>query len=157
IYLINAFALTGGHIYVGAGLLSMMDSEDELAAVIGHEIEHVDHYHCAERLQLEEALRKIPLGGLVGLPMERFEAGYSKDQEMEADREGTRLAAASGYSPNGAIRMFEAFDALHKQYQARARSPQEEVSNVALQTVEGYFRSHPLPSERIAQIQRLIG
>ncbi len=39
-----------------------------LAAVIGHEIEHVDHYHCTERVQREQALCKIPLGGLVALP-----------------------------------------------------------------------------------------
>jgi len=89
---VNAFALPGGHVYVGAGLVSLMDSEDELAAVIGHEIEHIDHYHCADRVQQEQALRKIPLGGLVALPIEIFEAGYSKDQELEADREGTRLA-----------------------------------------------------------------
>src|SRR5579872_6895422 len=62
--MINAFALPGGHVYVGAGLLELMDSEDELAAVLGHEIEHIDHYHCAERAQQEEALRRIPLGGL---------------------------------------------------------------------------------------------
>ena len=105
--LVNAFALPGGHVYVGGGLLSLMDSEDELAAVIGHEIEHIDHYHCADRVQQEQALRKIPLGGLVALPIEVFEAGYSKDQELEADREGTRLAVQAGYSASGAIRMFE--------------------------------------------------
>ena len=110
--MINAFALPGGHVYVGAGLLALMDSEDELAAVIGHEIEHIDHYHCAERVQQEQALRKIPLGGLVALPIELFEAGYSKDQELEADREGTRLAVQAGYSANGAIRMFETFERL---------------------------------------------
>ena len=93
---INAFALPGGHVYVGAGLISLMDSEDELAAVIGHEIEHIDHYHCAERVQQEQALRRIPLGGLVALPIELFEAGYSKDQELEADREGTTAGGASG-------------------------------------------------------------
>src|ERR1700757_4463246 len=100
-YFINAFALPGGHVYVGAGLLSLMDSEDELAAVMAHEIEHVDHYHCAERVQQEQALRKIPLGGLIAIPAEVFEAGYSKDQELEADREGTRLAVETGYSANG--------------------------------------------------------
>src|SRR5262250_2301396 len=89
-YFINAFAVPGGHVYVGAGLLSLMDSEDELAAVVAHEIEHIDHYHCAERVQQEEALRRIPLGGLIGLPIEIFQVGYSKDQELEADREGTR-------------------------------------------------------------------
>jgi len=50
-YLVNAFALPGGHVYVGGGLLDLMDSEDELAAVIGHEIEHIDHYDCADRVQ----------------------------------------------------------------------------------------------------------
>lgn len=155
-YLINAFALPGGHIYVGRGLLAMMDSEDELASVLGHEIEHVDHYHCAERVQVEQALRKIPLGGLAGLPIEIFEAGYNKDQELEADREGTRLAVASGYSANGAIRMFEAFQKLYNEYQHRAQTPQEELTRVAEETIEGYFRSHPLPAERIAQVQKLI-
>jgi len=158
--MINAFALPGGHVYVGGGLLALMDSEDELAAVLGHEIEHIDHYHCAERAQQEQALRRVPLGGLVAIPIFVFEAGYSKDQELEADREGTRLAVETGYSANGAIRMFEAFDRLYQQYrqreQARAKTPQDEVSQVALETLEGYFRSHPLPSERIAQVQKMI-
>jgi Zn-dependent protease with chaperone function/Tfp pilus assembly protein PilF len=153
---INAFALPGGHVYVGGGLVALMDSEDELAAVIGHEIEHIDHYHCSDRVQQEQALRRIPLGGLVAIPIEVFEAGYSKDQELEADREGTRLAVQTGYSANGAIRMFETFARLQKEYQATAKTPQEEVSQVAQQALEGYFRSHPLPSERIAQIQRMI-
>src|SRR5579872_37251 len=157
--MINAFALPGGHVYVGAGLLELMDSEDELAAVLGHEIEHIDHYHCAERAQQEEALRRIPLGGLVAIPIFVFEAGYSKDQELEADREGTKLAVEAGYSANGAIRMFEAFNRMYERYRAqraRANSPQEELSDVAMQTLEGYFRSHPLPAERIAQVQKMI-
>ena len=155
-YFINAFALPGGHVYVGGGLLELMDSEDELAAVVGHEIEHIDHYHCAERVQREQALRRIPLGGLVALPIEVFEAGYSKDQELEADREGTRLAVEAGYSANGAIRMFETFGRLYEEYQTKAKTPQGELSRVAQQTLQGYFRSHPLPSERIAQVQKMI-
>jgi predicted Zn-dependent protease len=154
--LVNAFALPGGHVFVGGGLLALMDSEDELATVMGHEIEHIDHYHCAERVQQEQALRRIPLGGLIEMPVEVFEAGYNKDQELEADREGTRLAVQAGYSANGAIRMFEIFQRLYEEYQARAESPEEELSDVAQQTIEGYFRSHPLPSERIAQVQKLI-
>jgi predicted Zn-dependent protease len=155
-YFINAFALPGGHVYVGGGLLGLMDSEDELAAVIGHEIEHIDHYHCAERVEREQALRKIPLGGLVALPIEVFEAGYGKDQELEADREGTRLAVEAGYSASGGIRMFEIFGRLYEAHVARAKTPQEELSRVAEQTLEGYFRTHPLPSERIAQVQKMI-
>jgi predicted Zn-dependent protease len=150
---LNAFALPGGHIYVGAGLLALMDSEDELAAVMAHEIEHVDHYHCAERAQQERALRKLPL---LSLPVEVFEAGYSKDQELEADREGTRLAVESGYSATGAIRMFETFQRLYEESRGRTANPQDELASVATDALEGYFRSHPLASERIAQVQTLI-
>ena len=153
---INAFALPGGHVFIGGGLIALMDSEDELAAVLGHEVEHIDHYHCAERVQIEAALRKIPLGGLVGLPIEVFEAGYSKDQEMEADREGTRLAVWAGYSPLGAIRMFEAFDRLYRERVTQPRSPGQELSRMALQALQGYFRSHPPAPERIEEIRRLI-
>jgi beta-barrel assembly-enhancing protease len=154
--LINAFALPGGHVYVGGGLLELMDSEDELAAVLGHEIEHIDHFDCAERVQREQALRRIPFGGFISLPIAVFEAGYSKDQELQADRDGTRLAVQAGYSASGAIRMFETFARLYNEYAVKAKSPDEELAQVAEQTLEGYFRSHPLPSERIAQIRKLI-
>ena len=150
---LNAFALPGGHVYVGAGLLALMDSEDELAAVMGHEIEHIDHYHCAERAQQERALRKLPM---LSLPVELFEAGYSKDQELEADREGTRMAVESGYSATGAIRMFETFQRLYEESRSHTKTPEDELTNVATDALEGYFRSHPLQSERIAQIQTLI-
>jgi predicted Zn-dependent protease len=152
---VNAFAVPGGHVFIGKGLISLMDTEDELAAVLGHEIEHIDHYHCAERVQQERVFRNIPLGELLALPVEVFEAGYTKDQELEADREGTRLAVEAGYSANGAIRMFEAFDRLEQQYRQRAANPGQELSDVAVQTLEGYFRSHPLPAERIAQLRQM--
>ncbi len=153
---VNAFALPGGHVYIGAGLMAQMDSEDELAAVLGHEIEHIDHRHAAERVQIEERLRRVPLGELATLPLALFEAGYSKDQELQADAEGTGLAVEAGYSPLGAIRMFETYDRLYREYVRRAESPQEELSSVAIETLEGYFRTHPLPSERIEQIKNLI-
>lgn len=152
---INAFAIPGGHVYVGGGLLRLMDSEDELAAVMGHEIEHIDHYHCAERIQQERALRKIPMGELIGLPIEVFEAGYTKDQELEADREGTQLAVEAGYSSTGAIRVFEALQKLYKEHETRAENPGDELTHLAWQTLQGYFRSHPQPAERIARLKQL--
>ena len=99
---INAFSLPGGHVFVGEGLLDLMNSEDELAFILGHELEHIDHYHCAERVQIEARFRKLKLGAvgeLVQIPLEVWEAGYSKDEELEADREGLRLAVLGGYSP----------------------------------------------------------
>jgi predicted Zn-dependent protease len=155
-YFVNAFALPGGHVYIGEGLLALMDSEDQLAAVLGHEIEHIDHYHCAERAQREQALHKIPFAELFVVPIEIFEAGYSKNQELEADREGTRLAVEAGYSANGAIRMFETFQRLYDEYHTRAETPADELSQVAIDALEGYFRSHPLPAERIAQVNNMI-
>lgn len=153
---INAFALPGGQIFIGKGLIALMTSEDELAGVLGHEVEHVDHYDCNERVAIEARLRNIPLGGLIQLPIVLFEAGYSKEQEMEADRDGTALAVMSGYSPQGALHMFQTFERLEREYVQKAESPQEELSQVAIQTIVGYFRSHPLPQEREHQIQALI-
>jgi predicted Zn-dependent protease len=153
--LVNAFAVPGGHVFIGKGLISLMDTEDELAAVLGHEVEHIDHYHCAERVQQERIFRRIPMGELVALPIEVFEAGYTKDQELEADREGTRLAVAAGYSASGAIHMFEAFERLESHYRQPAANPGDELSQVAMETIEGYFRSHPRSEERIQQLERL--
>ena len=157
--LLNAFSLPGGHIYAGKGLLDQLSTEDELALLLAHEIEHIDHYHCAERVQLEAQLRKFklePVGELLQIPLQFWEAGYHKDEEMEADREGLRLAVLGGYSPYGAVNLFERFAKLHQEYVIHARSPEEELSELAIQSLNGYFRSHPLPSERLAQANSLI-
>lgn len=157
--MINAFSLPGGPVYVGEGLLDLMTSEDELASVLGHEIEHIDHYHCAERVQVETKLRNLKLGvigALVQIPLSVWEAGYNKDEELEADREGMRLAVLGGYSPFGAVTLFEKFAKLHNEYIIHAQSPEEELSELAIQSLEGYFRSHPQPSERLAQADALI-
>ncbi|HTU45252.1 MAG TPA: M48 family metalloprotease [Bryobacteraceae bacterium] len=153
---VNAFALPGGVVSIGGGLLSMLETEDELAGVLGHEIEHIDRYHCAERIQIEAALHRMPAGELVALPVEVFFAGYSKSQELEADREGVKLAVISGYSPQGAIQLFETFERFKPERRVRAGSPQEELSTIALQGLLGYFRSHPSNTERIDQIRKMI-
>lgn len=157
--MLNAFSLPGGHVYVGEGLVDLMTSEDQLAAVLGHEVEHIDHYHCAERVQIEARLRHLKLdiiGALVQIPLAVWEAGYNKDEELEADREGMRLAVLGGYSPYGAVSLFEKFSRLHSEYIIHAQSPDQELSELAIQSLEGYFRSHPLTSERLAQANTLI-
>jgi predicted Zn-dependent protease len=157
--LMNAFALPGGHVFIGTGMLDMMGSEDELAAVLAHEIEHVDHYHCAERVQIEAHMRSVNLqvlGELAQIPLSVWEIGYNKDEELEADREGMRLAVRAGYSPYGAVKMFERLAKLHREYVIHAQSPEQELSEIAIQSLTGYFRSHPLPSERLAQATSVI-
>ncbi|MGH8277598.1 MAG: M48 family metalloprotease [Steroidobacteraceae bacterium] len=155
----DAFSLPGGHVFIGAGLMSLMRNEDELAAVLGHEIAHIELYHCAERVQLEAKARKLHVeiaGQLLALPMELFQAGYGKQLELEADGEGTSLAAQANYSPYGAITMFQALDRQYRVAQQRADSPQDEAARVVFATLDGYFRSHPPADERIAQIEQLI-
>jgi predicted Zn-dependent protease len=157
--LINAFALPGGPVYIGEGMTQLMETEDELANALGHEVEHIDHYHCVERFQVEAKLKHLNLeavGALLQLPLSVWEAGYHKDEELEADREGMHLAAEAGYSPYGAVKSFERFAKLHKEYVIRAQTPEEELSELAIQSLSGYFRSHPLPSERLDQADRVI-
>jgi predicted Zn-dependent protease len=157
--LINAFSLPGGPVYIGEGMLDLMMSEDELANVLAHEIEHIDHYHCVERVQVEAQLKNLNLeavGALLQIPMDFWGAGYHKDEEFEADREGMYLAVQSGYSPYGAVDQFEHFAKLCNEYVIHAESPDEELSQLAVLSLTGYFRSHPLPSERLAQANRII-
>jgi predicted Zn-dependent protease len=157
---VNAFALPGGHVFVGAGLLTLTKSEDALAAVLGHEVEHIDLRHCAERLQTERRLRNLgPLGDLLSLPVEVFTAGYSKDQELEADRNGTALAVEAGYSPLGILQLFQEFGRLENQMRNHANTPAtpvDEAAQLSLGTLQGYFLSHPPSEQRTAQIEKLI-
>lgn len=157
--MLNAFSLPGGPVYIGEGMLDLMTNEDGLASVLAHEVEHIDHYHCVERVQVEARLKKLNLdivGALVQIPLDFWQAGYHKDEEFEADREGMYLAVQSGYSPFGAVDLFERFAKLNDEYVIHAKSPDEELSQLAVQSLTGYFRSHPLPSERLAQANRII-
>lgn len=156
---VNAFALPGGHIFVGEGLLKLMKSEDALAVVLGHEVEHVDLRHCAERVQTEVHLRDLgTIGDLLSLPVGVFIAGYSKEQELEADRYGTALAVAANYSPDGILQLLDEFERLEHEGvkdAGGAATPVGEAAQVSVQTLEDYFRSHPRAAERRQQIEVL--
>ena len=157
--LINAFALPGGHVFVGRGLLDQTRSEDEVGFVLGHEIEHIDHYHAVERVQIEAHLHHFDLdvvGALAQVPMSVWQAGYEKDEELEADREGLRAAVAAGYSPQGAVKLLQRWTELHREYVIHADTPVDEMSQLAVAGLTGYFRSHPLPEERLAQVEQVI-
>jgi len=96
------------------------------------------------------------LGALLQIPLDVWQAGYYRDEEFEADREGMFLAVRSGYSPYGAVDTFERFAKLHDEYVIHAQSPDQELTELAIQSLNGYFRSHPLPSERLAQAKGII-
>jgi beta-barrel assembly-enhancing protease len=157
---INACALPGGYIIVGRGLLKLMESEDELAAVLGHEITHVDDRHAIERLQYQLASRNLGLEGIyqLGRPaVEIFKAGYTREQEFEADRGGLELAVEAGYSPVGIVNLMERFEKLEEQAQQQApSSPIGEIVELPFGALQEYFRSHPPASERKAALETEI-
>jgi beta-barrel assembly-enhancing protease len=156
---VNAFALPGGHVFIGQGLLDQMTSEDELAFVLGHEIEHIDHFHAVERVQIEAQLKNLNLdivAAVAEIPMGLWQVGYSKDQEFEADREGLRIAAAAGYSPQGTVNMMERWSKLQREYVIHAETPTGELSQLAVDGLGAYFRTHPLPSERLERVEAII-
>ena len=105
----SAVALPGGQIFVGGGILALLASEDQLATILGHEIEHVALNQCQDRLLTLLSEQHLSLGEAEKLSVERFFGGYGHDGEIAADREGVKLAAAAGYSPKSVVRLLETF------------------------------------------------
>ena len=108
----SAVAYPGGQIVVGGGVLALMTHEDEVAIVLGHEIEHIDLGQCAQRVV--EAMKKDHLtpDQFDKLSIDDFGNPYGKDGELAADREGIKLAVAAGYSPHAAVELLEMFQFL---------------------------------------------
>ncbi|MDH3577776.1 MAG: M48 family metalloprotease [Gammaproteobacteria bacterium] len=150
----NAFALPGGYIYISRGLLALVNSEAELASVIGHEIGHVAARHAAQRqtrvtgVGLLTVLGTILAGSSGGeqaaetasqigqIASAGLIAAYSRDQEREADAVGQQLAARAGYEP---IAMAKFLDTLEKYTKLHGDSG----------ALADYFASHPALSERV--------
>ncbi|RDE08818.1 M48 family metalloprotease [Pelagibacterium lacus] len=116
---VNAFALPGGFIYVTRGILALANDMSELAAVISHEIAHVTLRHARERsakVRQSEIVDRVittVLGGVIdaNATAERSAqslAAFSQNQELEADREGIKIAARAGYDPHAAARFLTA-------------------------------------------------
>lgn len=125
---INAFALPGGKIGIHTGLIEVSD-DDQLAAVVAHEMVHVIEKHANQRLS--RALIQAGLGVVAGaaasqqdevdpsLILAAYGLGsqltmlhYSRDDELEADRKGLLLMAQAGYDPEAAVRFWEAMQAM---------------------------------------------
>ena len=110
----SAVAYPGGQIVVGGGVLALMTHEDELAVVLGHEIEHIDLNQCAQRVI--DAMKKDHLSPdqFDKLSVDDFGNPYGKEGELAADREGVKLAVAAGYSSHAAVEMLEIFQFLNR-------------------------------------------
>jgi len=113
---INAFALPGGYIYVTRGLLAMLNSEAELAGVLGHEIAHVTLHHGAKMMVRSIGAQILSIGGAIASPenagqwlavstamFQQINLGYGREAELESDAQGMLTSTESGYKPEGIV------------------------------------------------------
>jgi predicted Zn-dependent protease len=153
----NAFATEGGYVYVHRGLLAYLNSEAELAAVMGHEIGHVTGRHMARGktqtvLATLAATAAAIYGGseaayqLANLGGAAWVNGYTRTLESEADRLGIEYAAKTGYRPEAAADVFRTFQAQERFERDRAK---EEHRDPHL--YHGVFSDHPAPDARMIQ------
>lgn len=150
----NAFAVPGCYIYVTRGLLAIMNSEDELASVLGHEVGHVVADHAARRQNtatltgLGAVLAGVLTGSgevaqAAGQAAQIYTLGYSRDQEFESDDLGVRYLGATGYNAYAAADMLQALganDALNAR-----------ISNRAGSATPAWARTHPLSADRVSR------
>jgi predicted Zn-dependent protease len=156
---VNAFALPGGFVGVNTGLLTLVDSESELASVLAHEIAHVSQRHMARMLGQEQQLQMPMLAALAAAILlgrahpdlsmgavaaaqagaAQTQLSYSRDFEREADRIGLRTLEAAGFDPRAMATVFEKLQ--------RATRLTEDA------TLPGWLRTHPMTVERIADAQ----
>jgi predicted Zn-dependent protease len=152
----NAFCLPGGKVFVYTGIFKYVSNDDELAAVMGHEIGHALARHGAERMSAGQVQQ---MGGqLLGavmqsqgnpqntaVAMQAFGIGselgvmlpHSRTQEYEADTIGLILSAKAGYNPQSALTFWEKFSKSGK-------------------SAPEYLSTHPAPANRIAKIKALL-
>ena len=145
---VNALACPGGFIYVYKGLLDYMTSDDELAAVLDHEIGHIEKRHTVHQMEQQMALSLLTLlagvasgdpgAGMVlaSTASQALMAGYSRKDEREADQEGFRLSTLAGYNPYGSYVTMAKLEDMSK-----------DMGNPGY----GLFASHPEPEVRMAK------
>lgn len=155
---INAFALPGGYIFMNRGLMAYLNSEAELAAVLGHEIGHVTARHGVRQQSM--AMGSGLLGQLVtigtgvqaagdlsNLLGSALVKGYGRDMELQADGLGAEYLARSGYRPDAVLEVIGVLkdqDTFARQ-QAAAQGKQVE-------SYHGLFASHPTHDQRLQQV-----
>jgi hypothetical protein len=145
----NAFTIPGGVIYVSTGMLDFVRSDDELAAVLSHELVHADKDHVMkqvarnQKLSVASLLVTVASGGAVpaailsNLIAVAVQNDYGRDFESEADQGSVQILHAAGYSPSAAVTILE-------------RLQEEEVKRPYVDP--GVYRTHPRTEERIRDI-----
>ncbi|AGX87189.1 Zn-dependent protease-like protein [Candidatus Symbiobacter mobilis CR] len=159
---VNAFALPGGYLGVHLGLLSVVETRDELASVLAHELSHITQRHISrliaqERRNAPWLLAGVVLGAvaasrspdagnalMVGSQalVAQGQLNFSRDMEREADRMGLGMMTQAGFDGQGTVSMFEKL---------------QQATRLNDSGTYPYLRSHPLTTERIADMQARVG
>lgn len=144
---VNALAVPGGYIYLFKGLVDLMQTDDELAAVLGHEVTHVVKRHSVNQIEKQLAMTLIfavAFGDkamlLQNLTQQALMSGYSRGDERQADEFGFTYAQKAGYNPYG---MFVTMGKLN------------DLAGEAKANY-GLFSSHPEPEARVKAIEKSI-
>ena len=166
---INAFALPGGYVYVTRGIMAFLDSEAELAGVMGHEIGHVAARHGAQRATRRQSAgigviaatvlgAVLEVGGLSGATniasqlsqgaAAGYVASYSRDQESQADELGAEYLARNHYDPRN---MIDVIQALKSQEQFAVDNAKAEGKPAP--SGSNWLSSHPANDKRLADIK----
>ena len=147
---VNAFALPGGPVFITEGLLRLLKSEAEVAAVLGHEIGHVIARHSSERLAKEQLTQGLlgalvigsgdyttaQIGQVVG---SMINMSYGRDDELESDALGIRIMAEGSYDPRAMSRVM----GVLAKASGGSRQPE-------------FFSTHPAPENRAVRIREEI-
>lgn len=149
---VNAFAVPGGHLYVHTGLIKAAVSEDELAAVMAHEINHGVARHGTRQMTQQygyNLVLQLLLGDNPGMLTQLASSlfgtagsmAYSRGMENQADYLGVETMAKAGYDPNAMVSFFTKLEAISGQKSSQ---------------VAQFFSSHPLTSERLTNVKNAI-
>lgn len=147
---VNAYAFPGGSIAVTRGILAELDNEAELAALLGHELGHVNARHTAARMSTSKLLGSLvggasiiagaasqTLGNLAGtvggIGASLYLASYSREDERQADELGMDYMVAAGYSPQGMVGLMDVLRSMGRSQPS---------------AIEAMFSSHPMSTER---------